>query len=191
MTVRFVRTLVAIGFAVIALGRPCAAQTDAAQPQVVTTVILLKIATDKTRYKVGEPILVRSTIYNASNTTYDVFSGFATEMVALTIRDAAGNTVAPDHYPRRRGFPISPVGVPLAGGASRSIGGLDREEWVHLADWGYGSLPPGRYTLTGVLSARVFRVMGDGQNEKVIERFATSDETGKGAIASTSLDIVP
>jgi hypothetical protein len=191
MTARYVRTVIAIGFALIALARPCPAQTEPAPPRIVTTVILLKIATNVSHYKVGEPILVRSSIYNASNTIYDVFSGYATEMVALTIRDAAGNIVKPDGDPRMRGFPNSPVGIPLAEGGSRVIVGLDGEDWVRLADWGYGSLPPGHYMVSGVLSAFVSRSVGDDQNAKVVEHFATSDENGKGAIASTSFDIVP
>ena len=112
-------------------------------------------------------------------------------MVALTVRDAAGNIVKPDHYPCTRGFPSMPVGIPLAGGASRPIRSFDRLDWVRLADWGYGSLPPGHYTLSGVLRALVTRSTGEDQNTTVVERFFTSDQNGKGAIASASFDVAP
>ena len=191
MTMRFLRTFVALAFAIVAFARPCTAQSDSEEPQVVTTAIVLKIATDKSHYKVGEPILLRSALYNASSVSFDVLSGYASEMVAVTIRDAAAAVVKPAHYARVRQFSESPVGVALAAGSSRYIPGIDREEWPSIADWGYGSLPPGHYTVTGVLSAIAFRTPSDDQRDKPVQRISTTDENGRGVEASASFDVTP
>jgi hypothetical protein len=191
MTMRFLRTVIAVAFTAIAFALPCATQANPEQPQIVTTVIQIKLTTDKSQYRVGEPILLRSTIYNSSNFTYSVHSGFATQLVALTVRDAAGNVVKPDGYSRTQTFASMPVGVDLPGGAPRTIPSFDREDWVRLADWGYVSLPPGRYSVSGVLSTEVIRTTGEDQDAKVVEHFFTGDKNGKGAMGTVSFDIVP
>jgi hypothetical protein len=164
------------------------AQSAPPTPRVVQGAIALSIVTDKARYGIGEPILLKVAMKNGTGNNYAIVSRYVTEMVALTIRDTSGQVILRQAPPQSPGYPTMPVAVDFPRGASQTLIGVNQQEWQSLSSWGYGSLAPGRYTITGVLQASV-RQYESGEQGRIVDRFATSDENGNGSHASVTIVI--
>jgi len=158
-------------------------------PRVDNSVIGLTLESSGHQFSAGEPIRLRATIRNTTSTTYSVLSGYVAQLVALTVRNSSGAIIAPQGPPAAPLYPTMSVAIDLPGNASRILPGLDGTAWQDLSQWGYAHLPPGTYTVTGVLTASVRRY-DPAQQGKLVEHFATGDANGNGVASSVTFTVL-
>jgi hypothetical protein len=112
----------------------------------------LRIETDRTTYRVGDPIRVRLTIVNKSAQRILIPPTNAPSMAVLLVYDGAGRKVAPTLRPLRR--PFSGPTTPLGPQAEYTLPGStpDQDRWVDLRELGYDLRSPGNYAIAGFTS---------------------------------------
>ena len=175
---------------------------------VVTNVIVPRLETDRSRYLVGQPILLRISVTNVTSTDYDVMldSFNFTSMGELTVRNSSGKLVKPQNSPtfwsRSAGHSYMPLMAPLRAGETKVLKWmwaegqqLKEQEWIELSNWGYAQLGAGSYTITYLLyasgHAHIPGTSGRPDDYRWGPTIRTSDNSGNGARASVKITVVP
>lgn len=122
-------------------------------PAMPLTKLALRLSTSQATYRVGEAIQLKIQVRNVSSGTVsvaDISPWFAVKIAVL--RD--GVTPVPpssDHLPYS---PKSPSATRLRSGELYTYHFGDSQSnasaFYPLSDWGYGTLPVGRYTVTAI-----------------------------------------
>ena len=111
----------------------------------------LRIQTERSTYKVGEPIRVRVTLRNMSGHRVETILEITPPLPPcefLTVQGEPSTRTIPGVPGRLRGPALR-----MDAGTEVILRGPDRTSWINLQDWGYSLQEPGRYEISGFTEA--------------------------------------